>query len=100
MREYWTSLGLAPQENVEGQGRSDDYSFQKAGIPTSGYATGASAVKSAAEAAKWGGTAGRSYDPCYHSACDTTSNISATALNRSADGIAYTIWKTAVGDAP
>ncbi|MGQ4444605.1 M20/M25/M40 family metallo-hydrolase, partial [Streptomyces violaceoruber] len=24
MREYWTSLGLAPQENVEGQGRSDD----------------------------------------------------------------------------
>ncbi|MEV6883532.1 M20/M25/M40 family metallo-hydrolase [Streptomyces sp. NPDC051135] len=100
MREYWTSLGLAPQENVEGQGRSDDYSFQQVGIPTSGYATGASATKSASEAAKWGGTAGRSYDPCYHSACDTTANISATALNRSADGIAYTIWKTAVGDAP
>ncbi|MGV9281165.1 M20/M25/M40 family metallo-hydrolase [Streptomyces sp. NPDC003730] len=100
MREYWTSLGLAPQENVEGQGRSDDYSFQQVGIPTSGYATGASATKSASEAAKWGGTAGRSYDPCYHSACDTTANINATALNRSADGIAYTIWKTAVGDAP
>ncbi|MEU0450332.1 M20/M25/M40 family metallo-hydrolase [Streptomyces tendae] len=100
MREYWTSLGLAPQENVEGQGRSDDYSFQQVGVPTSGYATGASAIKSSTEAAKWGGTAGRSYDPCYHSACDTTSNISATALNRSADGIAYTIWKTAVGDAP
>ncbi|MGX1031927.1 M28 family peptidase [Streptomyces sp. SAI-097] len=100
MREYWTSLGLAPQENVEGQGRSDDYSFQQVGIPTSGYATGASAIKSSSEAAKWGGTAGRSYDPCYHSACDTTSNVNATALNRSADGIAYTIWKTAVGDAP
>ncbi|WP_181797967.1 M28 family peptidase, partial [Streptomyces sp. WELS2] len=100
MKAYWDSLGLAPQENVEGQGRSDDYSFQQAGIPTSGYATGASAVKSAAEAAKWGGTAGRAYDSCYHSACDTTGNINATALNRSADGIAYTIWKTAVGDAP
>ncbi|MCW5251111.1 M20/M25/M40 family metallo-hydrolase [Streptomyces sp. SHP 1-2] len=98
MKEYWTSLGLAPQENVEGQGRSDDYSFQKVGIATSGYATGASAVKSAAEATKWGGTAGRAYDPCYHSSCDTTSNINATALNRSADGIAYTIWKTAVGE--
>lgn len=98
MKEYWTSLGLAPQENVEGQGRSDDHSFQLAGIPTSGYATGASAVKSAAEAAKWGGTAGRAYDSCYHSSCDTTSNINATALDRSADGIAYTIWKTAVGD--
>ncbi|MFD4262290.1 M20/M25/M40 family metallo-hydrolase [Streptomyces sp. NPDC058534] len=100
MREYWTSLGLAPQENVEGQGRSDDYSFQQVGVSTSGYATGASARKSAAEAAKWGGTAGRSYDPCYHSACDTTANINATALNRSADGIAYTIWKTSVGDTP
>ncbi|WEH37036.1 M20/M25/M40 family metallo-hydrolase [Streptomyces sp. AM 4-1-1] len=100
MKEYWTSLNLAPQENVEGQGRSDDYSFQKVGVPTSGYATGASAVKSAAEAAKWGGTAGRGYDPCYHSSCDTTSNINATALNRSVDGIAYTIWKTSVGDTP
>ncbi|MFC7983202.1 M20/M25/M40 family metallo-hydrolase [Streptomyces sp. NPDC057336] len=100
MREYWASLGLAPQENVEGRGRSDDYSFQRVGIPTSGYATGASARKTAAEAAKWGGTAGRSYDPCYHSACDTTANIDATALNRSADGIAYTVWKTSVGDTP
>ncbi|MFD4371047.1 M20/M25/M40 family metallo-hydrolase [Streptomyces sp. NPDC058486] len=98
MKAYWDSLGLAPQENVEGQGRSDDYSFQQIGIPTSGYATGASATKSSSEAAKWGGTAGRSYDPCYHSACDTTGNIDATALNRSADGIAYTIWKTAVGE--
>ncbi|WP_327378591.1 M20/M25/M40 family metallo-hydrolase [Streptomyces sp. NBC_01216] len=100
MKAYWDSLGLAPQENVEGRGRSDDYSFQRVGVPTSGYATGASAVKSSSEAAKWGGTAGRSYDPCYHSACDTTNNINATALNRSADGIAYTIWKTAVGGTP
>ncbi|MFD5698664.1 M20/M25/M40 family metallo-hydrolase [Streptomyces lasiicapitis] len=100
MREYWTSLDLAPQENVEGRGRSDDYSFQRVGIATSGYATGASATKSAAEAAKWGGTAGRAYDSCYHSACDTTGNINATALDRSADGVAYTIWKTAVGDTP
>ncbi|WP_030684497.1 M20/M25/M40 family metallo-hydrolase [Streptomyces sp. NRRL B-1347] len=100
MKEYWTSLNLAPQENVEGRGRSDDASFQQVGIATSGYATGASATKSAAEAAKWGGTAGRAYDPCYHSGCDTSANISATALNRSADGVAYTIWKTSVGDDP
>lgn len=98
MKEYWTSLNLAPQEKVEGRGRSDDYSFQQAGIPTSGYATGASAVKSSAEAAKWGGTAGSAYDPCYHRSCDTTSNINATALDRSADGIAYTLWKQAVAN--
>ncbi|MGW1427818.1 M28 family peptidase [Streptomyces sp. NPDC002431] len=97
MKEYWDSLNLAPEEDVEGRGRSDDYSFQQVGIATSGYATGASATKTSAQAAKWGGTAGRSYDPCYHSSCDTTSNINATALDRSADGVAYTLWKTAVG---
>ncbi|MER5358493.1 M28 family peptidase [Streptomyces sp. NPDC002785] len=97
MKEYWDSLNLAPEENVEGQGRSDDYSFQQGGIPTSGYATGASYTKSSAQAAKWGGTAGRPYDSCYHQSCDTTSNINATALDRSADGIAHTVWKTSVG---
>ncbi|MFE6499208.1 M28 family peptidase [Kitasatospora sp. NPDC057738] len=97
MKAYWDSLNLKPEENVEGQGRSDDYSFQQAGIPTSGYAAGASDTKTSAQAAKWGGTAGRSYDSCYHSSCDTTANIDATVLNRSADGVAYTIWKTSVG---
>ncbi|MFI1382876.1 carbohydrate-binding protein, partial [Embleya sp. NPDC020886] len=97
MKAYWDSLNLRPEENVEGQGRSDDYSFQQAGIPTSGYAAGADAIKTSAQATKWGGQANASYDSCYHSACDTTANISATVLNRSADGVAYTIWKTAVG---
>ncbi|MFD0275057.1 M28 family peptidase [Kitasatospora sp. NPDC127111] len=100
MKAYWDSLGLQPEENVEGQGRSDDYSFQQAGIPTSGYAAGASATKTASQAAKWGGTAGRAYDSCYHAACDTASNINATALDRSADGVAYTLWKTSVGAGP
>ncbi|MCX4471992.1 M28 family peptidase [Micromonospora sp. NBC_01655] len=97
LKAYWDSLGLAPEENVEGQGRSDDYSFQQAGIPTSGYAMGASARKTSAQASKWGGTANASYDPCYHASCDTTSNINATGLNRSADGVAYAIWDQAVG---
>ncbi|MFB8170769.1 M28 family peptidase [Kitasatospora purpeofusca] len=100
MKAYWDSLNLQPEENVEGQGRSDDASFQSAGIPTSGYAAGASATKTSAQAAKWGGTANRAYDSCYHSACDTTSNINATVLDRSADGVAYTLWKTSVGSGP
>ncbi|MFE1317353.1 M28 family peptidase [Kitasatospora phosalacinea] len=97
LKAYWDSLNLQPEENVEGQGRSDDYSFQQGGIPTSGYAAGASATKSSSQASKWGGTAGASYDSCYHSSCDTTSNINATVLNRNADGVAYAIWKTSVG---
>ncbi|MEE1930109.1 M28 family metallopeptidase [Streptomyces sp. TRM 70351] len=99
LKAYWDSLGLRPQENYEGRGRSDDYSFQRAGIPTSAYATGASARKTSAEAAKWGGRAGQPYDPCYHSRCDTTANINATALNHSADGIAHALWRTAVAPA-
>ncbi|MGV9808943.1 M28 family peptidase [Micromonospora chersina] len=97
LKAYWDSLNLQPEENVEGQGRSDDYSFQQAGIPTSGYAAGASARKTSAQATKWGGTANVAYDSCYHRSCDTTSNVSATVLNRSADGVAYAIWQLAVG---
>jgi subtilisin-like proprotein convertase family protein/Zn-dependent M28 family amino/carboxypeptidase len=96
MKAYWDSLGLQPEENTEGRNRSDDASFTNAGIPASGYAMGASARKTAAQAAKWGGTSGGAYDPCYHSSCDTTANISDTHLNRAIDGIAYTVWKSAV----
>ncbi|MFE0582174.1 M28 family peptidase [Streptomyces sp. NPDC058874] len=97
LKAYWTSLNLAPEENTEGQGRSDDYSFQQGGIPTSGYAAGASARKTSAQASKWGGTANAAYDSCYHSSCDTANNINATVLDRSADGVAYALWKQAVG---
>ncbi|MGC0417130.1 M28 family peptidase [Embleya sp. AB8] len=97
MKAYWDTLNLQPEENVEGQGRSDDYSFQQGGIPTSGYAAGADATKSSTQAAKWGGNANQSYDSCYHQSCDTTTNINPTVLSRSANGVAYTIWKIAVG---
>ncbi|MFI9075608.1 M28 family peptidase [Streptomyces sioyaensis] len=96
MKAYWDSLGLQPEENTEGAGRSDDYSFEQAGIATSGYAMGAGARKTTAQAAKWGGTANRAYDSCYHQSCDTTGNINATGLNRSVDGIASTLWQLAV----
>ncbi|WAX78193.1 M28 family metallopeptidase [Streptomyces sp. KMM 9044] len=96
MKAYWDSLGLRPEENTEGAGRSDDYPFQQAGIPTSGYAMGAGARKTSAQATKWGGTAGSAYDPCYHRSCDTLANIDTTGLNRAADGIAHTLWQQAV----
>jgi hypothetical protein len=100
MKAYWDSLGLQPEENTEGRNRSDDASFTNAGIPASGYAMGASATKTSAQATKWGGTAGRAFDPCYHQSCDTTANISDTHLNRAVDGIAYTLWKSAVSSTP
>jgi aminopeptidase S len=100
LRSYYDTNfpGLAPEENVEGAGRSDDASFNAIGVQTSGVAAGASANKTSAQAAKWGGTAGGDYDPCYHASCDTfPANISDTVLNRSGDAAAHALWTLAVG---
>jgi aminopeptidase S len=98
VKAYYDSIGVQTEENVEGAGRSDDASFNAAGIQTSGIAAGASATKTSAQVTKWGGTAGASYDPCYHRACDTyPSNINTTVLNRAADASAYVLWNLAVG---
>ncbi|MEA2207377.1 MAG: aminopeptidase [Blastocatellia bacterium] len=97
VKAYYDSIGVQTEENTEGAGRSDDASFNAAGIQTSGIAAGASAIKTSAQATKWGGTAGASYDSCYHKACDTyPSNINTTVLNRAADASAYALWNLAV----
>ncbi|MEV8598228.1 M28 family metallopeptidase [Streptomyces sp. NPDC052012] len=90
---YFTGIGVPTEIETEGDGRSDHASFKNAGVPVGGLFTGASRTKSAAQAAKWGGTAGRAFDRCYHSSCDTTANIDDTALNRNSDAIAYAVWE-------
>jgi aminopeptidase S len=100
LRAYYDTNfpGLAPEENVEGAGRSDDAPFNAAGIQTSGVAAGASANKTSNQAAKWGGTAGADYDPCYHRSCDTyPSNINDTILNRAGDAATHALWTLATG---
>jgi aminopeptidase S len=101
LRSYYDTNfpGLAPEENVEGAGRSDDAAFNAVGIQTSGVAAGASANKTSAQVAKWGGTTG-DYDPCYHQSCDTLANISDTVLNRSGDAAAHALWTLAVSTGP
>ncbi len=95
--EYFTSIGIRTEGDTEGDGRSDHASFKSAGIPVGGLATGAGYTKSAAQQQKWGGTAGRAFDSCYHRACDTLSNIPDTPLEKNSDAIAYAVWKLAVG---
>ncbi|MEV6909978.1 M20/M25/M40 family metallo-hydrolase [Amycolatopsis sp. NPDC051071] len=94
--EYFTSIGIQTEGDSEGDGRSDHASFKSAGIPVGGLATGAGDIKSAAQRTKWGGTAGAPFDNCYHRACDTTSNIPDTPLEKNSDAIAYALWKLAV----
>jgi aminopeptidase S len=98
LRSYYDTNfpGLAPEENVEGAGRSDDASFNAVGIQTSGVAAGASANKTSAQVAKWGGNTG-DYDPCYHRSCDTfPSNLSDTIFNRAGDAAAHALWTLAI----
>jgi aminopeptidase S len=82
-------------EYIDVGGRSDHASFIDAGIPTGGTFTGAEGIKSADQAAKWGGTAGQPFDVCYHQACDTVDNIDAAALDAHADVIADVVWQLA-----
>ncbi|MEU4170825.1 M28 family metallopeptidase [Streptomyces sp. NPDC026665] len=91
-KTYFAGIGVATEIETEGDGRSDHAPFKNAGIPVGGLFSGADYIKTSAQAAKWGGTAGKAFDACYHSSCDTSSNINDTALNRNADALAYAVW--------
>ncbi|MBX2799859.1 MAG: M28 family peptidase [Myxococcales bacterium] len=54
---------------------SDSVWFVLNGVPTGGVFTGASLLKTKAQAATFGGTAAEAYDACYHQSCDTRSNV-------------------------
>ncbi|WP_432188897.1 M28 family metallopeptidase [Streptomyces sp. Tue6028] len=92
LKDYFTGLGIATEPETEGDGRSDHAPFKNADIPVGGLFSGADYVKTTAQAAKWGGTAGQPFDRCYHSSCDTTSNINDTALDRNGDALAHAVW--------
>ncbi|WP_328550144.1 M28 family metallopeptidase [Streptomyces sp. NBC_00366] len=92
-KDYFTGLGIATEPETEGDGRSDHAPFKDAGVAVGGLFSGADYVKTAAQAAKWGGTSGRAFDRCYHASCDTASNIDSTALDHNSDAIAHALWE-------
>jgi aminopeptidase Y len=85
---FYTSRGL-PFAATAFDGRSDYLAFIENDIPAGGLFTGAEGIKTAEQAALWGGTAGVAYDPCYHQACDTYANVNEAALATNADAIAH-----------
>lgn len=87
---YFDSKDLA-SEPTAFDGRSDYGPFIAAGIPAGGLFTGAEGVKTPEQVALYGGTAGVAYDPCYHQACDTMSNISSQALYEMGDAAAFAV---------
>ena len=85
---YYTWVG-EPYDDAELSGRSDYQAFILNGIPAGGLFTGAEVVKSPAQEAIWGGTAGNPFDPCYHLACDTIDNLSLHAFEVNSDLIPF-----------
>ncbi|MFC8130732.1 M28 family metallopeptidase [Streptomyces sp. NPDC057302] len=91
-KDFYGGLDLATEPDEEGDGRSDHAPFKDAGVPVGGLFSGADYKKTAEQAQNWGGTAGEPFDKCYHSACDTASNIDGTALDHNSDAVAYAVW--------
>jgi Zn-dependent M28 family amino/carboxypeptidase len=100
--DFYGARGLA-SEPTQISFRSDYAAFFFSGIPFGGLFTGASDIKSDAQAATYGGSAGEQYDPCYHLACDTFDNINLEVLELNADAAAastlqYSMNTTSVND--
>jgi Zn-dependent M28 family amino/carboxypeptidase len=84
---FYAARGLE-SEPTEIAFRSDYAAFFNYGIPFGGLFTGAEGIKTPAQAAVYGGTAGVAYDPCFHLACDTYDNVSLEVLDLNADAVA------------
>ena len=92
---YFNMVG-EPFLGTDFTGRSDYGPFIAVGIPSGGLFTGAEGIKTAEQAAIWGGTAGQQYDPCYHLHCDTYANNNDHALEINSDAVAYATLKYAM----
>ena len=110
--EFYDSQGL-PYQDTDFSGRSDYGPFIDVGIPAGGLFTGAEELKTADEAALYGGLPGVAYDPCYHQPCDSltadgadealykalnkaykqrlTGNVNRTALDVNSDALAAAV---------
>jgi Peptidase family M28/PA domain len=86
LRRALDARGPTPNASSIG-GASDHAAFQRAGIEVGGVFTGASGRVGAASAERFGATAGRPADPCYHRACDTLANVDRGSVETIADAV-------------
>jgi Zn-dependent M28 family amino/carboxypeptidase len=88
--DYFNGVGLA-SDPTPFSGRSDYGPFIAVGIPAGGLFTGAEGIKTAEQAATYGGTAGVAYDSCYHQLCDDFDNNSDRGLDEMSDAAAHVV---------
>jgi carboxypeptidase Q len=89
-QDYFTSNNLNYVATAF-DGRSDYQAFISAGVPSGGIFTGAEGIKTPAEAALFGGTAGQPYDANYHRAGDNVTNLNTEALRVNVEAIAWSV---------
>ncbi|MEV8586994.1 M28 family metallopeptidase [Streptomyces sp. NPDC051180] len=88
--DFMDARGL-PHEGTDFTGRSDYGPFIEVGIPSGGTFTGAEGIKTAAQAARFGGTAGVAYDVNYHAKGDNLSNVNMKAFDANIKVIANAV---------
>ena len=86
--DYFASQKLAT-EPTPLDGRSDYQAFLNEGIPAGGAISGAEGIKTAEQAAIYGGKAGEPYDACYHQACDDIHNLNKRSIDQLSNGAAH-----------
>jgi Zn-dependent M28 family amino/carboxypeptidase len=87
---YFASVGLQTEATAF-DGRSDYGPFIDVGVPAGGLFSGAEGIKTAEQAAVYGGTAGIAYDPCYHQPCDTYANNNDIVLDQFSDAATHAV---------
>jgi Zn-dependent M28 family amino/carboxypeptidase len=97
--DYFDSVGLA-HDPTAFDGRSDYGPFIARGAPAGGLFTGAEGIKTPAQAATYGGTAGVAYDHCYHQACDTINNLNHMGFDEMSDAAVTALTQLALLEGP
>ncbi len=87
-RKFFDAIGL-PVVDTQFSGRSDYQAFIFNGVAAGGLFTGADGVKTEEEVDLFGGEAGITYDPNYHSAQDDLANVNLRALTIMSNAIAH-----------
>jgi hypothetical protein len=93
-RTYFAAHHQAVEE-LSLQGSSDHAPFAEAGFAVGGLFTGADERKPAGAVRRFGGTAGKPYDSCYHQACDTVANVNMRVFHQMADAAAVVALRLA-----
>jgi len=87
-RSYFRSV-KQPVVDTAFSGRSDYQAFIENGVAAGGLFSGGDGVKTEEQARLFGGTAGITFDPNYHTPADDISNISRRSLDIMSDAIAH-----------